>query len=520
MTRVVSFFAVVLTAFALCAPAAGQGTEDSGAPSISKHWRAVYDVDADGRVEETISSRDQVVHESGIERLKVASISFSTSIQTGEVLEAYTLKKDGRQIPVPAGNYQTEVNDGRRGAGPVFSDRTRISVVFPDLAVGDTVHLAYRLKQKEPMFPGHFSVALSFSPFVAYEDARVTVRIPRELKVASEAYFMQALEAAPVDGKRILEWHYSRLQPRQWTDDDNGLWRLDEVPGVLVSTFPTYEAIAKAYGDRALPKAVPTARVRELAQQVMGSEAVPRERARLLYEWVSRNLTYGGNCIGVGAVVPRDLDVVLDNKMGDCKDHATLLQALLAAAGIRSEQVLINAGNRYELAHTPVVSLVNHVINFLPDFNLYLDATAKEVPFGYLPGGTHGKPVIHVGAAKALATVPDAPGDQNEQRLQMNLKLAGDGSAAGDMRVSLKGMNAATARGYMRNLTREGERDFVKRALAGSGYKGKGTVTKGETSGLSDQYEFSIAFQVDNFLTGGTAGAFVLAPVMPRRCRS
>ena len=29
--------------------------------------------------------------------------------------------------------------------------------------------------------------------------------------------------------------------------------------------------------------------------------------------------------------LPRDLTFVLDNKMGDCKDHATLLQALLAA---------------------------------------------------------------------------------------------------------------------------------------------------------------------------------------------
>jgi hypothetical protein len=58
----------------------------------------------------------------------LSSLSFSTSIQTGEVLEAYTLKKDGRQVAVPAGNYQTEVDDGRRGAGPMFSDRTRISV--------------------------------------------------------------------------------------------------------------------------------------------------------------------------------------------------------------------------------------------------------------------------------------------------------------------------------------------------------------------------------------------------------
>ena len=37
--------------------------------------------------------------------------------------------------------------------------------------------------------------------------------------------------------------------------------------------------------------------------------------------------------MGIGAVVPRDMDVVLDAKMGDCKDHATVMQALLASHG-------------------------------------------------------------------------------------------------------------------------------------------------------------------------------------------
>lgn len=515
MTFVLRCLLLVAASLLACSsPALAQVSSEGNVPFVSKSWRAIYDVGADGRVAETMTTRYQVLHESALERMKVASFSFSTSIQTGEVLEAFTLKKDGRQVVVPAGNYQTEVNDGRRGAGPMFSDRTRISVVFPDLAVGDTVHFSYRLVEKEPMFPGQFSLATTFSPYVTYEDALLTVRVPKDMKLDTEAYFTQGTEGAVADGKRTLEWRYQNLKPRPWSDDDQGIWRIDEFPGVFVSTFPSYEAIAKAYGERALPKAEPTARVRELAQQVVGSEGRPRERARLLYEWVSKNITYGGNCIGVGAVVPRDLDVVLDNRMGDCKDHATLLQALWSAAGLRSEQVLVNAGDQYDLARIPVVSMVNHVMNFLPDFNLYADATAKEVPFGYLPGGSYGKPVIHVGAAKALATLPSQQHEKAEQRLHMTLKMADNGSATGALRFSIKGLAAANARASMRNLTGDAERDFVKRSLAGYGYKGRGTVTKGDTSGLSDQYDLSIEFEIDNFLEGGASGAFVFAPVI------
>jgi transglutaminase-like putative cysteine protease len=41
---------------------------------------------------------------------------------------------------------------------------------------------------------------------------------------------------------------------------------------------------------------------------------------------------------------------ILDKRYGDCKDHATLMEALLQTAGIASTPVLINAGNSYKLS--------------------------------------------------------------------------------------------------------------------------------------------------------------------------
>lgn len=507
---------IVAAAFACAvfAPIA-RAQEKAEHPYIQKLWHGTYDVEKDGRVTETVETSFQVLQQNLLERAKLYSISYSTSIQTGEVMDAYTLKPDGRRIAVPPGNYQIRTSDGRNKAGPLFSDTTSVSVVFPDLAVGDTVYVKYRIAAKEPMFPGQFSLAMSFSPFGVYEDTRLTVRVPKDLPLKSEAHFFEA--AAPkLDGdKSVLEWRYRNVQPERYKEEDQGIWSQSEMPSVLVSSFDSYEAIAKAYGDRALPKAQPTPRIREIVRTALGNETRPREKARLLYEWVSRNVTYGGNCIGLGAVVPRDLDVVLDNKMGDCKDHATLLQAMLTAAGIRSEQVLINAGSSYDLAPTPVVSLVNHVMNFLPDLNLYVDATAKEIPFGYLPWGSYSKPVIHVGAAKALARIPAQRPSDSEQQLQMTLKVADNGSATGSMKVALKGVQAASERASHRDLTAEEEREFVKQALSYYGYRGKGTLEKGDTKSLSDSYEYAVKFTIDNYIRGGSNGAFVFAPVIP-----
>ena len=491
-----------------------QDKSDDRFPVISKTWHLLYEIDKEGRSTQTFEARNEIVHASALERMKNFSFSFSTSIQSGEILEAYTLKKDGRKIVVPPNNYQTTINSGRAKASPIFSDYTTLAVVFPDLAVGDIAGIAYKIKDKEAIFPGHFSVVNSFNAYAFYEDAQLTIRAPADMRLLTESHKLQEMPAVVEGGMRTLQWRYQNLKPLQWNESDDGIWRIDESPSVVASTFESYEAIAKAYGERALPKAEPTARIRELAKATIGNETRPMERARLLYEWVSKNITYGGNCIGVGAVVPRDTDLVLDNKMGDCKDHATLLQALLAAADIKSEQVLINAGGLYDLTKTPVVSLVNHVMNYLPDFNLYVDATAKDIPFTYLPMGGYGKPVIHIGRANALAKTPDQQHEKAEQRLTMKIRLAKNGAATGELQVALRGLPAASTRAYMRDLNADGQRDFVKRSLSSYGFKGQGTLNRGDVTGLTDQYQFSVTFEMSNYLDGGAAGAFVLAPVM------
>lgn len=503
----ISLVALPLLAF-------GQSNDNNQLPYRTKVYTDSIQVEPDGRSTEELFMVNEIGHASVIDEFKNFSFSFSSSVQRGEVEEAYTLKKNGTRVEVPANNYQVKANNGRNGAAALFSDRTTISLVFPDLEVGDSVAIRYKIADTEPMFPGQFSVARGLSPYLIYDDAKLTIRVPKGLALHLQASGLQAVEPFDEDASRVYQWQYKNAKPKRWTEEDQGIWRVDENPSLLASTFESYEAIAKAYGDRTLPKAAVTDRIRQVAKQIIGDESRPLERARMIYEWVSRNITYGGNCIGVGAVVPRDLDFVLDNKMGDCKDHATLLQALYAATDIASEQVLVNAGSAYDLPDTPVVSMVNHVINYLPSFKMYLDSTATEIPFGYVPTGLYAKPVIHVGRAKAIDVIPPLRHESTSQRLHMRLKVLADGSADGDMQIDLQGLSAATARAYLRDLTPDEIQDFVKASLGQRGYKGDGTLDKGETQGFTDKYGYKIKFHIENYLENVNTGAMYLAPVV------
>jgi transglutaminase-like putative cysteine protease len=476
-------------------------------------WHVSYDVNADGSYVESEKWSMVILKESALESQKEASVTFSTSVAKGEILEAYTIKKSGQRIDVPKNSYQVTTNNGYASASPLYSDETTISVIFPDLAVGDTTVFSYRVTNREGMFPNQFSIAHSFSRFQANDDTSIRITAPSTMKLRHEAYFLTPLKPVEKDGKQILEWTYQNKQPEKWTPADNGISSVGDSPSLYVSTFTGYKEIAEAYGSRATPKAVVTDRVKTLAEQVAGGRSTPEAQARALYDWVARNITYGGNCIGIGAVVPRDLDVVLDNRMGDCKDHATLLQALLAARNIESEQALVNSGSRYDLPKVPVVSTVNHVINYIPAMNLYLDATASTIPFGMLPMSLGEKPVLLVSHYREGARIPTTSQYGHAQVMRTKIRINPDGSASGTTQVNLKGYPALTLREAMRGMPSGQDELVVRKFLESQGTHGTGSLRKDDPTELLDAYNFSISFDLEDLLLVASTTGMPIKPV-------
>lgn len=510
-------------AFATAAPATSTPAPVKAPPQRAKaadfplrydDYRVRYDVNADGTFEQVTSYTLTVLKESALDDARSESFSYSTSVEQGEVVEAWTQKASGQRLPVPASNYQLHTAGGRGDGGPFFSDRSSVSVVFPDVAVGDQVHITWRRKVKEAIFPGQFTLREQFSPYTAHVVAAVEITVPVALAVQLQAWNLQAEKPTVANGRRSYRWTYRNPLPDRWTAGQSGIERLEDEPVLLFSTLRSYRDITEAYGARARPKAAVTPRLQALADSIVKKDAAPADKARALYEWIQKNITYGGNCIGIGAVVPRDLDVVLDNRIGDCKDRATLLQALLAAVGVPSTQALVNAGGLYELPAVPVVANINHAINYLPTLNLYLDSTSSDTPFGRLPFGSADKPVLLMDGYQAGMRTPPETGDGDAQRTVTRLKVNADGSATGDVEISARGLPAISMRRGLRELPPERHAEAVKHWLKGAGYEGSGELQLQPVAITSGDYLLRARFTIKDFLQNPEAGAFLLRPIL------
>lgn len=491
------------------------GAADVDRPELDSrftHYYATYRINADASHVETHDWATKVLQARAVEGLKSQSISYSTSIQQVEILHAYTLKADGRRIDAPKTNYQLEVNGGRDKDAPVFSDIATLTVVFPEVAVGDTVEFAYRLTQTEPMFPGHFSVMNAFSKLSAFDDVKVTVDAPSSLWAQHEARQMTETRSEK-DGRVTLQWTFQNTQPIKSKRRDWTVYEVEKDPGYAFSTFKSYAEIAEAYGARARSKAAVTEQVQKLADEIAKDRKTPRDQARALYDWVATNITYAGNCIGVGAVVPHDIPFILDNRMGDCKDHATLLQALLAARGIDSTQALVNAGGIYRLPRIPVVSSVNHVINYLPGLKLFADSTSQTTPFGMLPVSDIGKPVLLVDGPMDGARTPVPPLGSNRQHMKTTVTIGADGTAQGEIDISLNGVFAENARASLRHMPADRLDEVVENVFRGMGYIGNGKAHLDDPKALLDNYHYKVNFAVKEWIPLPGPGAFYIYPL-------
>ncbi|MGH8082060.1 MAG: DUF3857 domain-containing transglutaminase family protein, partial [Lysobacter sp.] len=500
------------------APAAAPAAAKPGAsaareqPARLERMHYTYTVQPNGAYVEQRESALKILREDAIEGAKYDSIDYSASLQTLEVVEAYTLKADGRRVVVPKSNYQVQTNDGRGDGGPAFSDIATTQLVFPDVAVGDSVVLNYRLIGKQAMFEGHFSDTGTFSDYAYMGDLKLKYDVPASMLIRKEAYGgLKTVRDEVVGDRRIIEWSYQNLQPKEYKPQAVAPFDLTRSNGASVSTFASYGDIARVYGERALPKAVPTARVRKLADEIAAGKTDQRQIAQALYEWVSQNINYAGNCIGLGAVVPRDQEFVLDNRIGDCKDHATLLQALLAAKGIEATQVLINAGTTYKLAPVPVASAVNHVLNYLPGLDLYLDATAKGIAFGELPWMLAGKPVLRVDHPELEAHTPGPVKFANRQRMDTQIAIAEDGSFKGTVKVEINGRPAMEFRAGMREITDKDAADLVKNVFERGGVQATGSFRQDDPKPLRSQHAYQVEIDAKQALP--MPGAFPLGPI-------
>ena len=116
----------------------------------------------------------------------------------------------------------------------------------------------------------------------------------------------------------------------------------------------------------------------------------PRERAKLIYEYMQSRTRYVSIQEGIGGYRPADAKAVASNGFGDCKALVNYTKALLKAAGINSFYTSVKSGEDKNIIRNFVANQFDHIILCVPmqEDTVWLECTSQTLPFNYLSSFT------------------------------------------------------------------------------------------------------------------------------------
>ena len=451
-----------------------------------------YIVNPDGSYALTVDHAKTIAQQRALQPHSQYYISYNRTLDDVSGIVAYTRKPDGRRVPVTPEHIKDQQESASVDA-PMFQDTRMKVLVFPDVEVGDQLVVRYVLRRHTPLFPGHFE-DLSTSPFYDNRQFHLIYDMPASMPLFADAVGFDAVPIISPAGRRRYQWHY--VNGANDRIEHDAVSYLDYGKRLAVSTFADYAAFARAYAARASSQAAPAASVAALAASLTQGIADPRARVLALSDWVRRNIRYVAVYVGPGGVVPHPAATVLANRYGDCKDHAALLEALLAAIHIDSSAVLLNNGNAFRLPRVPTLGVFNHVITYVPALDLFLDSTAESIAAGFLPSRVMGKRALLARSGLFIGT-PSLQAEQHRTRTRFSVQRSGRSHFT--IHKTAGGAIAEPFRQAVRDTGQAERRLFVQHMLQGLGQKGEGVFDAGRLDETGDVYRMAINGHSDNF---------------------
>lgn len=502
-----AWLALSMSALLLSGPVAqaADPPADAGQPFELLKDHTDVDVSADGAYVRSSERVFRVLNQAGIQSLHQFNFSYSRDYESLVIAEAYTLKPDGTRIQVPdSGRLQ-----GYGSSSDGFQDDIVSSIFFSNLEIGDRIVISTVQRQARPWFPGRLDIGRNFSRAQAAHDVRYAVSAPASLNLKIDASGLDGGVPQTYGDKKRWVWEYHN--DVAITLDEDAVDEGDYSPHVRLSTFDSYADVAKAYASRAADKSTLTPALVAMADQLTQGITDKRAQAKLLYDWVAKNISYVSIVLGAGGFTPHYADEILKSRYGDCKDHVVLLEALLKAKGIESTAALINGGgNSYALSVAPSMSPFDHVITYLPAFDMYADSTAALAPFGILPFSDAGKPVVLVSTGQVSRAPTTTPVNTVIREIS-DVELSRDGSMKGTTQFIATGAYAVEMRSFILGLPAGKENDYFRSSL---GPGAEGTMVRGSPTSLTEPYIVTLNYHVANAVSfpGPAALPYNLSP--------
>jgi tetratricopeptide (TPR) repeat protein len=388
----------------------------------------------------------------------------------------------------------------RGGDYKTYSDGKRLRAPLPAIGPGSVVEEEYVERETEPFFAkgrvgrsffGHEDAPVTHSSAVFDAPLSLPLRIETQQlpgitpkRVEANGRVTITYEIGPLDG---IEAREANLPPDE-----------SRFPEIDYSTGASWQALAAEYSQIVNSRAKSDA-VQAIVDGLISGKSSQSDKAGAILNYIDGEVRYTGIEFGEAAIVPHDPAETLAHKYGDCKDKATLLVAMLRAAGIPAYVALLNAGSRLDVpANLPGMGLFDHAIVYVPATatspELWIDATDQYARLGQLPINDQGRrALIARPETTALTKTPESTSQENVLLEIREIRLSENGPATVIEKTMPRGVFESHYRAFYADKpdkdTREGLTGYVKAQYVSEKLT---SVDRSDPGDLSTQFELTL----------------------------
>lgn len=314
-----------------------------------------------------------------------------------------------------------------------YGDRRVLRAPMPGVTSGAVLEYESTLRERLPGFSAGHGMYVSFGRTDApVLRARLTVDIDATLPLRHVARLLPGLRTERREAGDRVRWTFlSGPHPKLPEPEPFLPPEVPPRPYVALSTARSWADVASRYAP-VVEERIRAADVASLVRDTVRDRSGRAEIIAALLSRLRREVRYTALHLGDASLVPAAPEETWRRRYGDCKDQATLLAAMLRAAGIPAQVALLSAGDSSDLEpELPSLSAFNHMIVLVPGPEpLYLDPTdAYGGPFD-LPPPDQGRQVLVIAPGTAgLSRTPVLPATRNISAETREIRLAEAGPA-------------------------------------------------------------------------------------------
>jgi tetratricopeptide (TPR) repeat protein len=191
-------------------------------------------------------------------------------------------------------------------------------------------------------------------------------------------------------------------------------------------------------------------------------------KTALLANYVQTNLTYKAIEFGRRARIPNKPADIIQNKYGDCKDHAVLLQQMLVAVGVPAQLALVSHRGSIQ-KDQPSLDQFDHMIVYVPAAGggHFLDCTSKGADVANtIPVGLDGQAALILDSHDPrFVTIPKYPENASSISVEQHLHLVGQTDLAVEESLTIAGVYSTYMRDYLLQIPEASHRTMLQNQM-------------------------------------------------------